>query len=339
MSSYISGPRTLPWRFQAGWYAVHKRLPIPDFRVSPSTESPSSRTQQWSVPRRGALVRRSRPVGCRDRELAPSADARNESTSRRWRASPQSRSAARIGSDPRRDRGPAVGQLLGQPRPAREDVIDRQRQLVASRPGDLGLEEEAARRPVDAAGRVRRRGRRRRAPRSRAGRPAAPLSPVRSSRTAGMVDSSPAIRASAVGVRRPDQPSLGRVARAASRLFAPEDRVDHVARHDPVGRVLAATDPDDTVRLDRDAVLARRLDGRPARRRDERPQPGVRADHVGPRQVHVHRRVDRVEQAVHLPAGCRRSLGWAVERARPWCRSASSRATGRGRRSCPGPGS
>ena len=78
-------------------------------------------------------------------------------------------------------------------------------------------------------------------------------------------------------VGRADQPVLGRVAgrRAPRRARAPHRRV---AGHDPVRRVLAAADPHDPVRLDRDAVLARRLDRRAARRGDEWPQPGVGAD-------------------------------------------------------------
>ena len=99
--------------------------------------------------------------------------------------------------------------------------------------------------------------------------------------------------------------------RAASR---PRAASIDVAGHDPVGRVLAAADADDAVRLDRDAVLARCLDGRAARRRDQRPQAGVRADHVVPPQVDVEGRVDRREQLVDLPAVGRGSARAALVR-------------------------
>ena len=42
---------------------------------------------------------------------------------------------------PRGDRRAPIRQLLGEPRPARQDVVEREGQLVAGRPGDLGLEE------------------------------------------------------------------------------------------------------------------------------------------------------------------------------------------------------
>ena len=85
-------------------------------------------------------------------------------------------------------------------------------------------------------------------------------------------------------------PTSGRSAvpdRPPPRLRPPERRVDHVAGHDPVGRVLAARDPDEAARVGGDAVLARRLHGRAAGVADERPHAGVRADDVAARQVDV----------------------------------------------------
>ena len=58
-----------------------------------------------------------------------------------------------------------------------------------------------------------------------------------------------------VDVGRPDEAPLGRVTRAPAGRVAPEDRIDDVAGHHPVGRVLAAADADDAGRLDRDTVL------------------------------------------------------------------------------------
>ena len=50
-----------------------------------------------------------------------------------------------IAATRRRDRRAAVGQLLSEPGPPGEDVVERERELVADGPGDLGLEEGAAR--------------------------------------------------------------------------------------------------------------------------------------------------------------------------------------------------
>ena len=133
-------------------------------------------------------------------------------------------------------------------------------------------------------------------------------------RRAGIVASSVAIRSSAARSAAPTSRRsavwLGRV----RRRVPPEHGIDHVAGHDPVRRVLAAADPHDAVRLDRHPMLARGLDRRSARRRDERPQAGVRADDVVAAQVDVDRRVDRGQQLVDLPAVGRRAVGRAVER-------------------------
>ena len=57
------------------------------------------------------------------------------------------------------------------------------------------------------------------------------------------------------------------------------------------------------------------------------------------RQIDVHRRVDRVEQPVHFPAGRATDDRPARRTARPSCRSARGRAMERGRRPCPARGS
>ena len=129
--------------------------------------------------------------------------------------------------------------------------------------------------------------------------------------------------------------------RPARRLVAEhaERGVDRLLGHQPVGRVLAAADPDEAVGLDDDPMLARGRDRRAARRRDQRPQPGVRPDDVGPGQVDVEHVVDRREELVDLVGAGRRSVDRAARTARRSCRSASSAATARGTRPCPGPGS
>ena len=122
-----------------------------------------------------------------------------------------------------------------------------------------------------------------------------------------------------VGLRRADEAALLRVAGPGLGAVATEDGVERIAGHDPVGRVFAAADANDPGRADGHPVLARGLDGRAVRRGDERPKPGVRADDIGPREVHVHRGIDRIEEFVHLPARGgrtgRRSLERGVGRA------------------------
>ena len=315
-----------------------QRLPI-DLTFGPREHGIGgpSRTPEWSSPPQVSSSDGVRPVRWRDRELARAPTRGSVSTSSAWRASPQPRSAAgarrRAARSPRRGRAAPGRAASGGPgrrratAPARGGRPTPPRPRGTARPGDerpeqveLGAEGDDGRRLGPVAGDQPSRGLRS----DRRGPP-------------GSVDSSPAIRASASGRRR--RPAVARPCRwGGARRFAPEDRVDDVARHDPVGRVLAAADPDDAVRLDRHAVLARRLDRRAVGRRDERPQPGVRADDIVPRQVDVHRRVDRVEQLVDLPAGRRRVARPGPRTARRSCRSASGPATGRGRRSCPGPG-
>ena len=92
-------------------------------------------------------------------------------------------------------------------------------------------------------------------------------------------------------------------------------------------------------RLDADPVLARHLDRRRrVRRRDQRPQPGVRADDVVARQLDVHRPVHRPEELVDvLGARGRAGRRGAVVRLVGRADEPVAAATGRGTR--PGPGS
>ena len=117
--------------------------------------------------------------------------------------------------------------------------------------GDLRLEERPAgdERPEQVE--LARRGRRHPAPRSRGGRPGAAAARVRPPRRPGPLPSSAAIRVQPGPVGRADEPAGRRSGSAVpSRAAGAEDRVDDVAGHDPVGRVLAAADADDPVRLD-----------------------------------------------------------------------------------------
>ena len=102
-----------------------------------------------------AAARRPRAAavaGRRDRELAPRAGEVRLDLERLAGLAPAELGAEDL-RDARRDRRAAVRQLLGEPGPARQDVVERQRELVAGRPGDLGLEERRARRRAAAAGR------------------------------------------------------------------------------------------------------------------------------------------------------------------------------------------
>jgi hypothetical protein len=103
-------------------------------------------------------------------------------------------------------------------------------------------------------------------------------------------------------IRRAGETAVGSGAGQALRSLTPEHGVDDVAGHDPIRRVLAARDPDDAVALDRDAMLAGCLHGRATTRRDERPQPGVRADHVTTLQADIERVIDGPQQLIDLPA-------------------------------------
>ena len=259
-------PRTLPWRFPAGWYAIQHGLQ--DLTFGSGRRSPTATGLRRS-PRPRA------PLGASAggaTENSRRADARYVSTSSAWRAVAPAELGAEDLGHPRGDRGAAVGELLGEPGPAGEHVVERQGELVADGPRDLGLEERTARdeRPEQVE----------LGPERDDGRGLGPVPgdqprrrrPARSAATAAMVASSAAIRAEGVGVGRPDEAPVGGLARARRGRLAAEDGVDDVAGHDPVGRVLAAADPDDAVRLDRDPVLARRLDRRAVRRRDERPE-------------------------------------------------------------------
>ena len=156
---------------------------------------------------------------------------------------------------------PRSRQLLGQPRPASEHIVERQRELVTDRPQDLGLEERAAgdeRTEQVALGAEGDDAWRLRA--------VARDEPIRHLR-AELADRRDRHElggdaGQGIGVGGADEPSLGGVARARLGGRATEDAVDDVAGHDPVGRVLAAADAHDAVRLDGHPVLARRLDGR-----------------------------------------------------------------------------
>ena len=158
-------------------------------------------------------------------------------------------------------------------------------------------------------------------------------------RIAGMVASSRRDPGLGARVGGTDQPPVGGLAPPRRRRVGAEHGIDDVERHDPVGRVLAAADPHHAVRLDGHPVLARRLDRRAVGRRDQRPEPRVRPDHVVPAEVHRHRRVDRCRAACRPPSRRPSGAPPAPRTARRSCRSASARATGRGRRSCPAPGS
>ena len=61
-------------------------------------------------------------------------------TSAAWRASSQPSAGPTICGDPRRHRRPVVAGLDGQSEPSGQDVIERQRQLLLDRPGDLHLQ-------------------------------------------------------------------------------------------------------------------------------------------------------------------------------------------------------
>ena len=240
--------------------------------------------------------------------------------------------------DARGDGGAAVGQLLGEARPAGQDVVERQRQLVAGGPGDLGLEERPTRDerpeqvqlraerddagasvpcratsraavsgPTSRDGRDRRRARRRSAPgrpgrrrRPAAARPCRSVAPCRFAgpRTASMTS------------------------RAMTRYV--------VYLPPPIRTTPFAST---VTRCSRDALTVDPSDGAMSGR-----SPAYVPTTSARGQVDVHRRVDRVEQPVDLPAGGGRAVRAGPRTARRSCRSASGRATARGRRPCPGRG-
>ena len=183
--------------------------------------------------------------------------------------------------DARCDRRAAIRQLLGEPHPAGEHVVDRERELVAGRPRDLGLEVVDAlaerRREVQLAGEghhlrrlapvairepARDPGGPRRSRLARMRRGGVPERPLEAGGDLGELVARRGADEWQVRRRRID---------GASPRVLPERRVDHVAGHHPVGRVLAAGDPHEAARVAGDAMLARRLHGRAAGVADERP--------------------------------------------------------------------
>ena len=208
---------------------------------------------------------------------------------------------------------PRSRHLLAEPHPAREDVVERQRQLVPDRPGDLGLEERAGRGRAAAAGPAPARAPRRPAPPCRAARRAGrPRRDGRGDpRDRRELGGDPVERVGG----RPRRPA-GRsavCARPRSRRLGPSTASIDVASHHPVGRVLAAADP-------HDAVGARRSPGaRATPSRSSRPDGAI----SGRSPAYVPTTSSRVrstsivaltvaEQLVDLPAGGGRMLGGPV---------------------------
>ena len=141
-----------------------------------------------------------------------------------------------------------------------------------------------------------------------------------------------------VAIGGADEPAVRRQARTRAGRIVPERGIHHITGHDPVGRVLAATDADDAIGLGRDAMLARGLDRGAARRRDKRTETGIRPHDVRPLQVTsiVALTVSR-SLSTSQPSAVGRS--GAPSTAHPSSRRARSPATARGRRSCRARGS
>ena len=149
---------------------------------------------------------------------------------------------AEDGGHARGDGRPVVRSLLGEPRPPAQHVVERRRRARRGRPT----------RPPPPGGP-------RPAPSGRSRSSSRPSAMTSASARPVPVDEPPrhALREARVagdrcGERRElregrgaDDRQVGGPGRTAPRLVAAERGVDRVAGHDPVGRVLAAADPDD----------------------------------------------------------------------------------------------
>ena len=98
----------------------------------------------------------------------------------------------------------------------------------------------------------------------------------------------------------------------ASDVVAFECDVDSIARHEPVGRVLAARDTDEAGRLAVDGVLAADPSGVATGRTDQRPEPGKGTHGILAPQVDIEHLVDVVEDVVDLVERSGRAVGRAV---------------------------